>query len=147
MIKKEFSIEKKNIVSDVIELLNESRECYNFFNAFIEELDQFASLGLKASNGIDDIENDIMCLLEHTLPGICSRVFWGQFNPQCDNDEFYDSGEYLTLPERIKRYLTMLDKIGDNVSKTGIVTPEGQEIYNRLSGNTRKLVQWSNGSV
>lgn len=128
------------IIEETIDLLDQSRLYYEYFTKFIDQLDIFSMHGIINEDKVDkNIEHDILKLLEYSIPGICSRAFWGQFNPIDDNDE-ESSDEYLTLPNRIFNFSKMLKGIEGIPENAGIITDEGKVLFGDVFDNTLSLV-------
>jgi len=134
--------ENRKLVFNALAIAEENKKVSSDFNDLIRELDLFAARGLIDNSRVDsDIENDILILLEYSVPGICSRAFWGQFNPvDVESDEDTLTG-YLTLPERIESFRKLLEKIGGSAEKAGIKTEHGKKLFKKTYSKSSVLVE------
>lgn len=124
---------EKTFSVDLFAMVDEAEKLSSLFEELLNDLDRFSGKGLPGDDAVDDdIVHDVIRLLEYSIPGMCSRAFWGQFNPsETMEDEKYII-EYHTLSERIHRFSILLDEIQEDPAKTGIRTEEGKKILKKV---------------
>ncbi|MCP4136695.1 MAG: HD domain-containing protein [bacterium] len=126
-------LEDESFFVDIMALIEKNALLASYFDTIIDHLDSFAVLGLHEDGSVDnDVENDVINLLEYSIPGICSRAFWGQFNPSDDSTDEKYIPHYLTLYERIQRFSKMLASVENDPAKAGIRTEEGKIIFQKI---------------
>jgi hypothetical protein len=135
------NIQAHPIISQIMTLLNDAKSYVVFFSDFIHDLDRLAHYGLENESAGSDVENDIIRLLEYSILGMCSRAFWGQFNPKKKNTGDNKSDEYMTLYERIIKFSNMMSKIKDDSHKAGIKTEEGKKIFRKINLLSHALIK------
>lgn len=122
------------IISDISSRITEAKKFVFHFEEFIKDLDNFAKKGFNEDSNEynEDIENDIINLLEYGIPGMCSRAFFGQFNPIQGNGPEEEGSEYMTLNERIERFSNMLKSIKDDPASAGLKTEAGKILFQKV---------------
>jgi HD superfamily phosphodiesterase len=89
---------------DIISLRKKNKACSDHFEAVITGLDALAATGLRDDGEPDPaVLEEILCILDQGMIGLCSRAFWCQLNPQLDDGE--GSLRYLCLEEQIVRFV------------------------------------------